>query len=130
MFLFPVFQSTPVWASDDEHPVTDMATIEVPVDASGLRVYRDPVSGRLGPPPAGFRPPGLSIAEQQMLNRSDQGLRERTLPNGAVVVDLQGRFRSMTIATTGTESKPAVNCTHSSLEAHTILQHATPTQQD
>jgi hypothetical protein len=125
MFLFQTLHNAPVWASDDDLHVTDGVTTETPIDASGLRVYRDPTSGRLVPPPAGFfQPPGLSIAEQQMLNRSEKGLRAHTLPNGAVAIDLQGRFRSMAVATTGTVGKPAVNCTHTLSETNAILQRA------
>ena len=68
-----------------------------PAVAQGLRVYRDPKTGRLGSPPPGVQPPGLSIAEQHMLNRSDQGLQSRALPGGGVAVDLQGRYRSMAV---------------------------------
>lgn len=122
MFLFPALHNAPVLASDDDNQVTGEVTTKIPIEASGLRVYRDPATGKIGPPPADFQPPGLSIAEQQMLNRSDHGLQERTLPNGAVVIDLQGRFRSMAVATTGTEGKPAVNCTHTVSEASAVLQ--------
>lgn len=128
LFLIPAFQIAPVWGSDEDHPTAGKANTELPAQASGLRVYRDPATGKIGPPPAGFQPPGLSIAEQQMLNRTDHGLRERTLPNGAVVVDLQGRFRSMAIATTAANGKPEVNCAHTTPEANSVLQSAAPVQ--
>ena len=73
-------------------------------------VYRDPQTGRLGPPPAGLVPLGLTTAEQRMLNRSDQGLQSRTLSGGGVAVDLQGRYRSMAVATVGADGQAAVNC--------------------
>jgi hypothetical protein len=87
-----------------------------------MRVYRDPKTGELGAPPAGIQPPGLSAAEQQMLNRSDRGLQARTLPNGAVVVDLQGRFRSMAVATVRDGNKPVVQCEVTPAEAEAALQ--------
>lgn len=83
---------------------------QAPVAAQGMRVYRDPQTGRLGPPPAGLVPPGLTTAEQRMLNRSDQGLQSRTLSGGGVAVDLQGRYRSMAVATVGADGQAAVNC--------------------
>jgi hypothetical protein len=129
-FLISALQTTPVWAGDEDHPSTGKASTEMPAHASGMRVYRDPATGKIGPPPAGFQPPGLSIAEEHMLNRTGHGLRERTLPNGAVAVDLQGRFRNMTIATTDAEGKAAVNCTHTTSEANAVLQSAVPAQDD
>ena len=42
-----------------------------------------------------------TIDEQRMLNRSDQGLRPRSLPGGGVAVNLQGRYRNMAVATVG-----------------------------
>jgi hypothetical protein len=99
-----------------------------PIAAEGMRAYRDPKTGRLGAPPPGIQPPGLSAAEQQMLNRSDRGLQARTLPNGAVAVDLQGRFRSMAVATTRAGSKPAVQCEVAPHEAEAALQSGMPTR--
>lgn len=124
MLSFPALQSAPGWADDNDHPVATVVAAETPIEANGLRVYRDPISGRLGPPPAGTPPPGLSIIEQQRLNRSDRGLRARSLPNGAVAIDLQGRFRSMAVATTDARGKPAVNCTLTPTEANAVLQSA------
>ena len=95
---------------------------QTPAAAQGLRVYRDPKTGRLGSPPPGVQPPGLSVAEQHMLNRSDQGLQSRTLPGGGVAVDLQGRYRSMAVATVGNEDPAAVNCVHTPEQATASLQ--------
>jgi hypothetical protein len=93
-----------------------------PASAQGLRVYRDPKTGRLGPPPTGVQPPGLSVAEQQMLNRSDAGLQPRTLPGGGVAVDLQGRYQSMAVATVGVDGQTAVNCAVTPAQAEAALQ--------
>ena len=62
----PVFDGIPTVPS--ERPA------QMPVEAQGMRVYRDPQTRRLGPPPPGLAPPGLTTAEQRMLSRSDQGL--------------------------------------------------------
>ncbi len=93
-----------------------------PVAGQGMRVYRDPKTGRLGPPPPGVQPPGLSVAEQHMLNRSDQGLQQRTLPGGGVAVDLQGRYQSMAVATVGADGQAAVNCVLTPEQAEAVLQ--------
>ena len=95
---------------------------QAPVAAQGIRVYRDPQTGRLGPPPVGVVPHGLTIAEQRMLSRSDQGLQPRTLPGGAVAVDLQGRYRNMAVATVGANEKAAVNCMLTPEQATAALQ--------
>ena len=88
----------------------------------GMRVYRDPQTGRLGPPPAGIPPHVLTIDEQRMLNRSDQGLRPRSLPGGGVAVNLQGRYRNMAVATVGADGQAAVNCALTPDQAETALQ--------
>jgi len=93
-----------------------------PVAVQGMRVYRDPQTGRLGPPPPGITPPGLTNAEQRMLSRSDQGLRPRTLPGGGVAVDLQGRFRNMAVATVGADGQAVVNCELTPAQASAALQ--------
>jgi hypothetical protein len=87
-----------------------------------MRVYRDPATGQLGPPPEGIKPLGLSIAEQQMLSRSDRGLRARILPSGAVAVNLQGRFMSMAVATRDSQGKPAVSCAITPHDAEAALR--------
>jgi len=95
---------------------------QTPVAAQGMQVYRDPQTGRLGPPPPGVQPPGLSVAEQRMLNRSDVGLQSRTLPGGGVAVDLQGRYQSMAVATVGADGQSVVNCAVTPAQAETALQ--------
>lgn len=126
--LFVLLPHTaPAPADENHYPSSTGETAEPAIESSGLRVYRDPLSDRLGPPPAGVTPPGLSIAEQQKLNRSDRGLRARSLPNGAVAIDLQGRFRSMAVASTGTRGKPAVNCAFTPKEANAVLRSAVST---
>jgi len=86
------------------------AAAQAPVAAQGLRVYRDPQTGRFGPPPPGVVPPGLTATERRMLSRSDQGLRQSALPGGGVAVDLQGRYRTMAVATVRADGQAAVNC--------------------
>jgi hypothetical protein len=95
---------------------------QTPAAAQGMRVYRDPQTGQLGPPPPGVQPPGLSIAEQHMLNRSDTGLQSRALPGGGVAVDLQGRYQSMAVATVGADGQAAVNCAVTPEQAEVALQ--------
>jgi len=90
--------------------IADAPVSTAAVAAPGFRVYRDPQSGRIGPPPPGAPPLELSDAERRMLSRSDQGLRPRTLPGGGTVIHLHGRFKSMAVATVGTDGRAAVSC--------------------
>jgi hypothetical protein len=125
-----VLHAGPVWAGGDgDAPVSggvpavlSERPAQAPVDAQGMRVYRDPQTGRLGPPPPGLAPLGLTTAEQRMLSRSDQGLRPRTLPGGGVAVDLQGRYRNMAVATVGADGQAAVNCALTPAQAAAALQ--------
>lgn len=72
--------------------------------------------------PPGMQPPGLSVAEQRMLNRSDLGLQSRVLPGGGVAVDLQGRYQSMAVATVDADGQAAVNCAITQEQAEAALQ--------
>jgi hypothetical protein len=94
----------------------------MPAATQGMRVYRDPQTGRLGPLPTGVVPPGLTISEQRMLSRSDQGLKSRTLPSGGVAIDLQGGYRNMSVATVGSDGQATVNCAITPAEAAAVLQ--------
>jgi len=95
---------------------------QIPATTQGMRVYRDPLTGRLGPLPAGVTPPGLTLSEQRMLSRTDQGLKSRTLPSGGVAINLQGRYRNMSVATVGSNGQATVNCTITPAEAAAVLQ--------
>ncbi|MGB5474024.1 MAG: hypothetical protein WBQ78_11160 [Gammaproteobacteria bacterium] len=96
--------------------------VQAPIAAQGLRVYRDPKTGQLGSPPPVQAPSVLTTAEQRMLNRSDQGLQSRTLPGGGVAVNLQGRYRSMAVATVGADGQAAVSCALTPAQAAAALQ--------
>jgi len=98
------------------------SALQNPIPAQGMRVYRDPQTGQLGPLPPGVHPPGLSVVERQMLNRSDRGLQARTLPRGGIAVDLQGRYQNMAIATVGADGQPEVNCELTPAQAEAALQ--------
>lgn len=91
------------------------------VETSGLagssasRVYVDPVTGQIGAPPpeVGGTQRQLSPEEQSSLSTSGADLVPTPLPGpgGGVKVDLQGRFRSQTVATIDGQSKLSIQCT-------------------
>jgi hypothetical protein len=74
--------------------------------ASGMKIYRDPVTGELGDPPA-EAPDQVSLPPNDALSTSSEGLVETPspVPGGGSMVDLQGRFRSPLIATQDAEGK-------------------------
>lgn len=64
------------------------------------RIYLDPQSGRLlSKPPPGADVLTLSPTELNMLSTSHDGLVERPLAAGGYMLDLQGRFRHVAVAT-------------------------------
>ena len=68
-------------------------------DLLRTRVSRDPVTGQIEiAPGSGMPVRSLSPREQNMLSRSDEGLQPTVLANGAVTVNLRGRFQSMATA--------------------------------
>jgi hypothetical protein len=77
------------------------------------RVFINPETGKLGGPPAGAEPPGLSIATQNRLNRSDKNLQIQHLPDGTMLMDLQGRFQNMSVVTLDQDGEAHLTCSHS-----------------
>jgi hypothetical protein len=69
----------------------------MPPGGAGMRVFLDPQTGRLVDRDQ-LPPEALSALEQAMLRRDTAGLIQRTLPGGAVVVDLQNRFHHFAVA--------------------------------
>jgi hypothetical protein len=55
-------------------------------------------------------PEEMREALARLVNTSSAGLTEKVLPNGAVSVDLQGRFQSATVATIGPDGKLTTTC--------------------
>jgi len=80
---------------------------------SAARVYIDPETRKLGGPPPGIEPTGLSIAEQNKLSRSGEGLEKRQLPDGTLLVNLQGRFQNMSVVSKTHDGKTHITCNHS-----------------
>lgn len=66
-----------------------------------MRVYKDPRTGRLGPPPPGQATPEALPRPDGAVSTESQDLVEvpSPVPGGGVEVDLKGRFRSATTAT-------------------------------
>ena len=90
----------------------------------GLRAHIDPVTGQFTAPPPGVSR-SLADPERRMLNRSDVGLQSRTLADGTVILDLEGRFMSLAVATLGTAEGVSVDCVQDSARAEACLTDQT-----
>jgi hypothetical protein len=82
-----------------------------PFGAAGLVISIDPVTGRPVLPTAAERL-ALTPQERTGLLRTSAGLAEVRLPNGAVMVDLQGRFMDFTVVQIGPLGRPLFRCVH------------------
>ena len=92
--------------------------------AAGMVVGIDPETGALGPATLAQRLElaKLSQAERTALSRSDEGLVEVHHPNGAVSVDLQGRFQDIAVIHIDRNGRKTFRCVEDSLEAARALQ--------
>lgn len=88
-------------SSQDEQAHSQPEKNAAPAASGGLRAYLDPATGRLiDHPPYGK--PTLDLDRDTLYGFSSDGfgLIEETLPDGTVKIDLRGRFRDGTVATT------------------------------
>jgi len=76
---------------------------------SGLVVAVDPQTGQLVAP-SREQLQQLSAMEQHMLSRSDVGLVQHRLANGAVLLDLDGRFQEFVNVRIGPGGKKTYSC--------------------
>lgn len=92
---------TALEVADDDAPVDQPPGTEGSPGTGGLRVYRDPATGELSAPPTAPSTGPFRISQEtaRSLSSSHDGLVEVPLPNGGVLLDLGGRFRSASYAT-------------------------------
>jgi hypothetical protein len=69
------------------------AEAAAPVAAAGLIAYIDPKTGGITSTPTAEQRAEMRAALAALVNDSDEGLVEVTLPDGSVMLDLQGRFQ-------------------------------------
>lgn len=75
----------------------------------GRVAYLDPATGKLvDHPPYGKSTLEFSAKALEKFSTSGFGLIERVLPNGLIIVDLRGRFRQGSVATTGADGQVKV----------------------
>lgn len=80
-----------------------------PAFSAGMRAEVDPRTGRLRERPA--RRAAADVASPSpVFSKSGEDLVETRLPSGAVMVDLEGRFRSAAIATVDADGTLHIRC--------------------
>jgi len=101
--LAAVSLALPALAGDDPaaaappEQATAQAPAQAPVAAAGLVAYIDPATGGLTSTPTEEQRAALRAALAALVNESDAGLYEVVLPDGTVVMDLQGRFQEAVV---------------------------------
>ncbi|OGF11206.1 MAG: hypothetical protein A2W00_10135 [Candidatus Eisenbacteria bacterium RBG_16_71_46] len=73
---------------------------------AGMRIFLDPETGAIGPPPVG----SLSPAPEGAIEEPSANLREQMLPDGSVMIDLQGQFQEYTIIQLDANGRRIVRC--------------------
>jgi hypothetical protein len=93
------------------HPAARAAATAPGTPRAAIAVALDPETGTLGPPtPAQSRQ--LSLAMRNGLLRTGAGLAAVRLPNGAMMIDLQGRYREFAIYRVGADGVGRFGCVH------------------
>jgi len=84
----------------------------VPPGTAAMRAYRNPETGALevGAPPSASATGALDPELQNALRRDGEGLVEKHHADGAVSIDLEGRFQSVTVLKRGPNGNTVV-CT-------------------
>jgi len=83
------------------HPSAPVAESPAGPYTPEYRVYIDPATGALTSQPSGSDPAPLGKDTERALSTSSEGLREvpSPVPGGGTMVDLQGRFHNVSVAT-------------------------------
>jgi hypothetical protein len=98
--------AAPVLADDD----VAAATRQEQTAAAGAVASADPVTDGLVSIPTEAERAELWAAVATELNSSFEGLSEVELPDGSVVIDLQGRFRHVVVAHVAPDGTRQVEC--------------------
>lgn len=100
---------------------------ETTVNSSGQQVAVDAKSGKLRQP----TPEEVQkLTESLTMNDSVEGLTPRTMSNGGMAVDLQGRFQSVAIAKKNPDGSIAQSCVESKKQAEDFLNSKPAAKKD
>jgi hypothetical protein len=94
----------------------------VPGQAS-LVLELDPETGQLGAPKGGAQ---LNAEELNAVDTSDEGLVQVVRADGSAMMDLQGRFSSLSMARMDADGRLHITCVDSPGQAARALDPATP----
>jgi hypothetical protein len=81
-----------------------------PVAAAGLVAYIDPATGGLTAAPTEEQRAAMRTALAALVNDSGEGLVEVRLPDGSVVMDLQGRFQEAVVVQVAPDATRHMQC--------------------
>jgi len=107
----------PAAAAQQEQIAAQATATAAPVAAAGLVAYIDPSTGGLTMTPTEEQRAAMRSALAALVNDSDQGLVEVTLPDGTVMMDLQGRFQEALVVLVAPDGTPRHECVSSVQDA-------------
>jgi len=87
----------PAAAAPPEQAAAQTPAEAAPVAAAGLVAFIDPATGGLTTNPTEEQRAAMRTALAALVNDSGEGLVEVRLPDGSVVMDLQGRFQEAVV---------------------------------
>jgi hypothetical protein len=94
------------------------------VGAAGMRIFKDPETGEIGMPTADQS----AVLETDANSEDMTGLTQVTLPDGSVMIDLQGRFQESMVMQITPSGERVVTCTRDVKK--TLAQTPTTTQRE
>jgi len=119
----------PAAAAQEEQTAVQATATATPVAAAGLIIYIDPETGRPTSTPTEAQRAAMQSALAELLNYSDEGLVEVVMPDGSVVMDLQGRFQStliVQVAPDGTQHFKQVGAVPDTIDAPPVSPAPAP----
>jgi hypothetical protein len=112
--------SLPASAIPVAAPVVSAPHSAVPAPATvagsaGMRIFKDPDSDTPGAPTA-----EASALEMDIHSEDDAGLVQVTLPDGSVMIDLQGRYQESMVVQIDAKGYRVVSCSHHPGKVHAM----------
>lgn len=95
-----------------------------PAGTAGLRVYLDPETGDLQTGPAAAAEIELDAETQNAVRRDTEGLRMVRHANGAVSMDLQGRYQSVSVIRIDENGVASICADNETSVEHALKDHA------
>lgn len=87
-----------------------------PAASAGMKVYRDPATGRLLPAPAPANAEHQAIAQSALGRRDDTLMREEAVPGHGVLLHANGQLRMSSIVKRDENGKLVESCVTSAVE--------------